>query len=194
MISGKRRAEHRDRGGEDEAGLVAADLPHRLEELARAVEIDAIALLEIALGLARDDGGEVQDQRRALLHQSFGDTRGRDIIGARFHLEGRLWGRGRDHIRSGSFAPQASCRCGRREPPAPRISDRSFRPRRSREHAFHFLPFWASHLRNRGLSVKRPGSCERSITERRPGPSHAIFAKCSQFGHSATQGRRVRAG
>ena len=53
--------------------------------MARAVEIDAIALLEIALGLARDDGGEVQDQRRAILHQRFGDVGGRDIVGTRFH-------------------------------------------------------------------------------------------------------------
>ena len=59
---GERRAEHRDRRGEDDARAVAvADLADRLEQVARAVEVDAVALLEVGLRLARDDRGEVED-------------------------------------------------------------------------------------------------------------------------------------
>ncbi len=54
----------------------------RLEQEAHAVEIDAVALFEIGLGFARDDGrqmknqlGRVGDKRRRL-------ARHRDIAGA----------------------------------------------------------------------------------------------------------------
>src|SRR5207253_4488456 len=62
---GKGRAEDRDRGGEHHARLIAAaDGAYRLEEPPRAVEVDAVALVEIRLCLAGDDGGEVKDELR----------------------------------------------------------------------------------------------------------------------------------
>src|SRR5262249_43305813 len=52
----ERRAEHRNRGGEDETRPIAvADLADGVEQHPGAVEIDAVALVEIELGLARDD-------------------------------------------------------------------------------------------------------------------------------------------
>ena len=91
---GKRRAEHRDRRGEDDARLVAgADSADRLEELARAVQIDAVALLEIRLGLARDDGREMKNDARALGHELVRLALQRQIRGHRAHLERRA-GRG----------------------------------------------------------------------------------------------------
>ena len=75
---GERRAEHRDRRGEDHPRLVAvAGLADRLEQLARAVEIDAVALLEIGLGFARDDRGEMEDHVRPLGDQLVGRARRR---------------------------------------------------------------------------------------------------------------------
>jgi hypothetical protein len=66
----ERRPEHRDRGGEDHAGLIAAaDRAHGVEEAPRAVEVDAVALVEIGLGLPRHDGGEVEDHVRPLGHE-----------------------------------------------------------------------------------------------------------------------------
>src|SRR5690606_7849718 len=52
----ERRAEHGDGRGEDQARLVGclrAFEPYSFEQIARGVEIDAVALLEIGLGLAR---------------------------------------------------------------------------------------------------------------------------------------------
>ncbi len=58
----KRRAEHRDRRGEDEPRSIAvADRADRLEQRARAVEIDPHALLEIEFGLAGDHAGKMED-------------------------------------------------------------------------------------------------------------------------------------
>ena len=62
---GKRRAEDGDRGGEHHARLIAAaDGAYRLEEAPRAVEVDAVALVEIGLGLPGDHRGEVHDHVR----------------------------------------------------------------------------------------------------------------------------------
>ena len=59
---GERRAEYRDRRCIDELRPIAvAGRAHRLQQGARAVEIDPIALVEIELGLARDHAGEVED-------------------------------------------------------------------------------------------------------------------------------------
>ena len=59
---GKRRAEHRDRRGEDKARTITvADAANGLDQRARAVEIDVHAFLEIELGLARNDGREMKD-------------------------------------------------------------------------------------------------------------------------------------
>src|SRR5262245_31489962 len=59
---GEGRAEHRDRRCEYHAWLVAAALlANRLEQPMRALEVDAVALVEVGLGLAGDDSGEVED-------------------------------------------------------------------------------------------------------------------------------------
>ena len=74
---GERRAEHGDRRGEDEPRLVgrlAALEADGFEQKARAVEIDAIALLEIGLCLARNDRSEMEDQVRALGDEVFCDA------------------------------------------------------------------------------------------------------------------------
>ena len=89
---GERRAEHRDRRGEDElrhVGRLHPLLPDRLEQEARAVEVDAVALVEVGLGLAGNDRGEMEDQVRPL-----GDQRGRragrrEVGGERLDLHPR---------------------------------------------------------------------------------------------------------
>ena len=59
----ERRAEHRDRGGVDEPRPIAvAGRADRLEQRTRAVEIDAIALVEIELGFAGHHAGEMEDR------------------------------------------------------------------------------------------------------------------------------------
>src|SRR6266542_2807772 len=58
----KWRAEHRDGGGVDQARPIAvADRTNRFEQRAGAVEVDAIALVEIEFGFAGDDAGEMKD-------------------------------------------------------------------------------------------------------------------------------------
>ena len=58
----KRRAEHRDRRRKDQARTIpVADGTNGFEQCARAVEIDPHAFLEINLGLAGDDAGEMKD-------------------------------------------------------------------------------------------------------------------------------------
>src|SRR6516165_4412400 len=62
----KRRAEYRDRRCEDEFRPVAvADGADRLKERAHSVEVDAVAFLEIDLGLARYDACEMEYGVRA---------------------------------------------------------------------------------------------------------------------------------
>lgn len=63
---GERRAEDAARAGEDKLRHVsrAALVQDRFQQIAHAVEIDAVALVEIALGLAGDDRGKVEDQVR----------------------------------------------------------------------------------------------------------------------------------
>ena len=58
----ERRAEHRDRRGEDQARAIAvAGSADRFDERARAVEIDVDAFLEIELRLAGHHRGEMED-------------------------------------------------------------------------------------------------------------------------------------
>src|SRR5579872_6771260 len=98
---GEWRAEYRDRRSEDEARLVAvAGEPDRIEQHPRAVEIDAIALIEIKLGLARDDRGEMKDHLGAVGDQLFGGAGQREV--ARYHLD-------RKAAFSGFFAATTSC-------------------------------------------------------------------------------------
>src|SRR5262245_23003850 len=60
---GKWRAKHGDRGGIDEPRPVAvARCADGFEQRARAVEIDAIALVEIEFCFAGDDAGEMEDR------------------------------------------------------------------------------------------------------------------------------------
>src|SRR5438034_58351 len=60
----KWRAEHRDGGGVDQARPIAvADRTNRFEQRARAVEVDAIALVEIEFGFAGDDAGDRKSTR-----------------------------------------------------------------------------------------------------------------------------------
>jgi len=79
---GKGRAEHRDRGGENEARTIAiADRANRFEQRARPVEIDPIALVEVDLGFAGDDAGEVEYRVGAARDRLGGLARRREIGG-----------------------------------------------------------------------------------------------------------------
>ena len=72
----ERRAEHGDRRGEHQPRLVAvAGVADRLDQMARAVEIDPIALVELGLRLAGDDGREMEDHVRPVGEQAGGGAR-----------------------------------------------------------------------------------------------------------------------
>ena len=61
----ERRAEHRDRGGEDHPRAIAvAGRADRLEQRTGAVEVDVVALVEIELGFAGNDAGQMEDHVR----------------------------------------------------------------------------------------------------------------------------------
>ncbi len=78
----KRRAEHRDRRGEHDPRLVAAaGKPDRIEQHPRAVEVDAIALVEIEFGLAGDDRRQMEDHVGTIRHQLFGGTGYGEVAG-----------------------------------------------------------------------------------------------------------------
>ena len=67
------RAEHGDRRGEDQPRFVAAaNRADGVDQEPRAVEIDAIALIELRLGLAGHDRGEVEDRVRPVHQQRRG--------------------------------------------------------------------------------------------------------------------------
>ena len=76
---GQRRADDCDGRGEDHARAVALLRADRVEEVPRAVQVDRIALVEIRLGLARDDGGEVEDHVRPVRHHAGTRSRLRQI-------------------------------------------------------------------------------------------------------------------
>src|SRR3974390_1336685 len=87
----ERRAEHRDRGGENESWLVVADRAHRLEQCAGAVEVDAVALLEISFRFARNYAGEMEDHVRLFRHGLFRGAWCRKIDGADLDVIGEAW-------------------------------------------------------------------------------------------------------
>ena len=95
------RAKHRDGRGIDHARVIVGPLrPDRLEQIAGAVQIDGIALVEIGLGLARDDGGQMKDHVRAICHQPLDGGAVGNVAGDLGHL---VRGRqpGRDHVERG---------------------------------------------------------------------------------------------
>ena len=97
----ERRAENAARAGEDELGRIgsAALMPDRLQQVVHAVEIDAVALVEIALGLAGDDRGQVEDQVRPQRRQFPGDSGIAGILDADRRAIRKLGRqRGRHHI------------------------------------------------------------------------------------------------
>ncbi len=57
----ERRAEHRDGRGEHDLGMVVAGEPDRFQQRTGAGEIDRVAFLEIRLGFAGHDGGQMED-------------------------------------------------------------------------------------------------------------------------------------
>jgi len=96
----KRRAEHRDRRGEHHPRpITVADFADGVEQMPRAVEVDAVALVEVGLGLAGNDGGEVKDEIGPRRHQLFRLARRGEVRGHRFYAEGRASRyRARDHV------------------------------------------------------------------------------------------------
>jgi hypothetical protein len=68
----ERRAEHRDRRREHQPRLVAsAGMADGVDQVARAVEIDPVTLVELGLGLAGDDRREMKDHLRPVRDQRF---------------------------------------------------------------------------------------------------------------------------
>jgi hypothetical protein len=66
-LSRERRAEHRDRRGEHELRMIAAaGGADRFEQAVKADQVDAVAFLEIGLGLARDDRREMERSHRGV--------------------------------------------------------------------------------------------------------------------------------
>ena len=95
---GKRRAVDRDRRGENHLGLVtAAGQTDGFEQRARAVEIDAIALVEIGLRFARHDAGEMEDDIRPFRDRLLGDAGPGEIACAGFDVIGKTGGPRRLH-------------------------------------------------------------------------------------------------
>ena len=62
-------------------------MPDRIEQIARAVEVDRVALVEIQLRLAGHDRGEMKDDVRPVRDQAFGERRIGDVAGIRAHRE-----------------------------------------------------------------------------------------------------------
>ena len=87
----ERRAEHRDRRGENKFWLVVDDRAHRLEQGAGAVEVDAVAFLEISFRFARDYAGEMEDHVWLLRHGLFRGAWCRKIDGADLDVIGEAW-------------------------------------------------------------------------------------------------------
>ena len=72
---GERPAVHGDRRSEDDAWAVAVvERSDRVEEEPCPVEVDAIALFEVRLRLARDHGREMEDDVRPGCDQTLGDS------------------------------------------------------------------------------------------------------------------------
>ena len=77
---GKWRAEDGNRRGEHHAGTVTlTERADGVEQGPRSVEVDAVALLEIGLRFARDDGGEVEDDVGTGRHELTRHTMSRQI-------------------------------------------------------------------------------------------------------------------
>ena len=66
----------------------------RVEQEAGAVEIDAVAFVEVGLGLAGDDGGEVEDEVGAVLDGLGGCAGRRQVEGGTVEFAGEAGGCG----------------------------------------------------------------------------------------------------
>ena len=103
----ERRAEHRKRRCEHHARAIAFNGADRLEQRARRVEIDAVALVEIGLGFARDDGREVEDHVGLFRDQLVHSAAFAEIARQAFGRDVRAGGFGRrndiDKRQSGEF-------------------------------------------------------------------------------------------
>ena len=85
----ERRSENRDRRCEDDARTVIIPLAsYRLKQIAGAVKIDRVALLEVELSLTRNDRREVKDQVGPFGHKQLGDLRIGDVGDTAVHGEG----------------------------------------------------------------------------------------------------------
>ena len=132
---GERRAEDRDRGGEDEPRAIGAageDMlpPDRLEQGLRSAEIDGVALVEIRLRLARHDRSEQENHVRPARGQFRRDIGGGDVAGLADDRKGGLEGRGRDNIGEMRLVDRLAREATRRAPASGRACVRSCRPRR----------------------------------------------------------------
>ena len=89
----ERRAEHRNRRGEDDPRAIAAARgADRFEQRARAVEIDPHALLEIEFGLAGNNAGQMKDHVRPAGDGRVHGRRIGDIGGGGLHFAGKFFG------------------------------------------------------------------------------------------------------
>ena len=97
---GERRAEHRDRRGENHFRLVAAaGGADRFQQRAGAVEIDVVALLEIGFRFARHHAGEMEDHVRPACDRLRRGARGGQVAGCKLDGAGEAGGFfRRDHV------------------------------------------------------------------------------------------------
>ena len=121
---GKRRAENRDRRGEDEPrpiGAARGDVlaANRLEDHPGAVEIDGVALFKVRFSFARYDRGEQKDYVRTPRDQLRRNIRRRDVAGFGGDRKRRRERRGRDDVDAVRGLDPSCLRARPREPAAP---------------------------------------------------------------------------
>ena len=113
----ERRAEHGDRGREDEARPIGAArqrllAPDRLEQRVGSAEIDCVALVEIGLGLSGDHRGKQENDVRPRRNEFRGNVGRGKVEGVERNREGRVRrGLRRDDVdemRMGDRAPGES--------------------------------------------------------------------------------------
>ena len=120
---GHRRTEHGDRRAEDQAGMVVrAGEADRLQEVPGRVEVHAVPLFEIALGLARDHRRQVDDDVGSRRDQISGDAGVGEVGGDGVLAAGDVGARQRAE-RLGPQRPVPGQSLGELSPQHPRRSD-----------------------------------------------------------------------